>query len=290
MHLTYWKHPGEFYRDKDWHDAWAQEPAGQLPLIRFHSLDAQSWLDASFTTRYGGVSTGGRAELNLGFDRNDPPENVRMNYARVCERIGVPLSSLALTQQVHETRILRVTLEMTVGGRFERKIFRTDGLWTDRPGITLSATFADCVPVFLAAPDAHQAAIVHSGWRGTAGKIAGKAVQILAGEGADPGRIVAAVGPCISAAYYEVTGEVIRAMEQAFSGAAMKNIAEREDETHWMLDLPAAVWYALTEEGVRPDNIHFSGLCTFENAEDLYSHRASRGNRGNMNGFLFLRE
>ena len=43
----------------------------------------------AFTTRYGGVSRGEFASLNLGSNRGDDPEAVRENYRRVCALMGV---------------------------------------------------------------------------------------------------------------------------------------------------------------------------------------------------------
>ena len=245
------------------------------------------WLDACFTTRRGGVSTGYLAELNLGFERGDVPENVWTNYRRVADRLGVPLEDMALTRQVHDTEILYVNPSLTLGQPLQRKIDHTDGLFTDVPGILLSATFADCVPVYLADPGTHTIALVHSGWKGTVGEISRKAVEILAARGADPAQIIAVTGPCISGERYEVTGEVTEAFRKVFSPEAMQQIARPMDDIHWLLDLPAAIWYSLRSAGLKPDHIHFSGLCTYDNPE-LFSHRRSHGKRGNMNAFMYI--
>ena len=288
MNLKYIEPEKSFYADKDIRDAWLQDPEGPLPLIRFHSLDELEWLDACFTTRRGGVSTGYLAELNLGLERGDVPYNVWANYRRVAERLGLPLSRMVLTRQVHETEILYADESLTLGDPPRRKTEGTDGLFTDIPRILLSATFADCVPVYLADPGTRTIALVHSGWKGTVGEISRKAVEILAARGADPAQIVAVTGPCISEERYEVTGEVTEAFRRVFSPEAMGHIARQTDDIHWQLDLPAAIWHSLRAAGVKSDHIHFSGVCTFDNP-GLYSHRRTHGKRGNMNAFLFIR-
>ena len=55
----------------------------------------------AFTTRYGGVSRGHLATLNLLSDKGDEPENVRENYRRVCALFGVSEDDCAVTKQVH---------------------------------------------------------------------------------------------------------------------------------------------------------------------------------------------
>ena len=62
-----------------------------------------------FTTRYGGVSTGDFASLNLGSNRGDPQENVAENYRRVAAFFGVGRDDCAVTKQVHGTEVRVVT-------------------------------------------------------------------------------------------------------------------------------------------------------------------------------------
>ena len=288
--LKYTESGSRFYADKDTQDAYAEEDGSGLPLIRFHSLDQVPGTDAAFTTRYGGVSTGCLAELNLGFDRGDDPENVRTNYRRAVRRLGGEIRDLALTRQVHKTEIVSVVPALTLGEIPERKIKEADGLYTDVPGIILSATFADCVPIFLADRYGRRIAVVHSGWKGTVARIAEKGAAILKAEGTRAEDIIAVIGPCISRAHYEVTEEVVRAFRSVFPERECSDIIKKTDDRHSLIDLPAACWYTLVHAGVRESNIHFSGLCTYENPECLFSHRASGGKRGNMNAIFRIRK
>lgn len=290
MELQYWRDPGRFYRDKDITDGYLWEPDSQLPLIRFHSLDEQEWLSACFTTRRGGVSTGCLGEMNLGFSRGDVPLNIRMNFRRVTDRMGASFPRLAITEQVHETRLKRVEEADTVGEAFIRSIRRTDGLYTQIPGLVLSATFADCVPIYLADPAQRQISLVHSGWKGTVGCIGEKGVQALCALGSRPEDLIAVIGPCICRDHYEVTGEVIDALSAVFGKEDMQDIAVQTDDIHWLCDLPAACYCGLRRAGLKEDHIHFSGICTFENHDLIFSHRYTGGRRGNSNAFLMIKE
>ena len=151
--LIYSEPVSSFYRDKDIRDAYVEDDGSGLPLLRFHSLDALPGIDAAFTTRYGGVSTGYLSELNLGLDRGDAPENVLMNYRRVMRRFGGALDEVVMTQQVHKLNLQKASRELALGETLTLKVRETDGLYTDEPGLILSATFADCVPVFLQLSD-----------------------------------------------------------------------------------------------------------------------------------------
>ena len=63
----------------------------------------------AFTTKSGGVSTGHCESLNLGFNRGDTEENVRENYRRLADAVGVDEKRFTLTKQIHETGVSVVT-------------------------------------------------------------------------------------------------------------------------------------------------------------------------------------
>jgi len=43
------------------------------------------------------------------------------------------------------------------------------------------------------------------------------------------------------------------------------------------------------DAGIPEDNIQLPNLCTFENADVMFSHRASHGKRGNLGAFISIR-
>jgi len=84
-----------------------------------------------------------------------------------------------------------------------------DALMTNVPGLLLVIRTADCLPVLLVDPENRAVAAVHCGWRGTEKRILEKAVWAM-GEayGSNPADMLAALGPCIGGACYEVGPEV----------------------------------------------------------------------------------
>lgn len=358
--IQYVDSTSNFYSDKDSRDGylvWPDSGCGEnttsaaldpksdstrsaslpLPLIRFHSLDDIGFVDASFTTRFGGVSRGVLGSLNLGFNRGDTEENLLTNWKRCAASMDCSLEQMIATDQVHGTEILRAEegMGLAIGlapaagspgmsadgsavSALRPGVSGIDGFWCNTPGLTLCASFADCVPVYLADPVGRRISLVHSGWKGTVGQIAGKAVRILAGQGSKPQDIIAVIGPSISGEHYEVTEDVIKAFREGqiyanggktavtgpggntseieaprsalYTEAELKDIYVQTDRIHYRLDLWAAIYYTLVHAGVRPENIHFSGICTWENADILWSHRRSGGKRGNMNAFLKIKE
>ena len=71
-----------------------------------------------FSTRYGGVSEGCLASLNLGIHRGDKPENVLENYRILGAAVGFAPEDLVFTRQTHTDIVRRVTRENAGEGLF----------------------------------------------------------------------------------------------------------------------------------------------------------------------------
>lgn len=275
-------------------ETYLEEHPGQAPLLRFHSMEELDWLSLAFSTRLGGVSTGYLSSMNLGWDRGEARENVCENYKRICNTLGVDYRKLVLSDQVHGVQVVYANEGMCAGEDIEKKLKGVDGLVTDRPGLVLATSYADCVPLFLADPQKHIIASSHSGWKGTVRKIGQVTVKKMEEMGSKARDIIAVIGPSICQDCYEVSEDVAEEFRKNFPREAWKDIIEkgragREGEQKYQLDLWAANWYLLREAGLLPENIHLSGVCTCCNQHLLYSHRATDGKRGNLNGFLSIR-
>ena len=131
-------------------------------------------------------------------------EAVDENFRRISEAIGFDHTKLVFSNQIHETRIHKVTKEDC--GKVMKDM---DGLATNEQGIPLYTGYADCVPLFFYDPVEKAAALAHSGWRGTVGRIGAKMVQFLENEyGSKKENIIAAIGPSICRSCYEVSEDV----------------------------------------------------------------------------------
>lgn len=267
------------------------EHADGVPLIRFHAFDGMEFVNAAFSTRYGGISTGELGSLNLGFGRGDSDETVSTNYRLFCESMGVSAESLVLSDQVHDTRIAVVTKEDTCHEVIAKKLQGMDGLMTDQSNVCLATSYADCVPLFFVDPVKRVIAASHSGWRGTVEKMGRKTVDKMQEQFASRKEdIVAVIGPSICQSCYEVSQDVMDAFEENYTKEQMREIAycSNPELKKYQLDLWQANFWQLKEAGLLPENIHISGICTCCNPKLLFSHRASQGKRGNLNGFISL--
>ncbi|MDE6685979.1 MAG: polyphenol oxidase family protein, partial [Lachnospiraceae bacterium] len=63
---------------------------------------------------------------------------------------------------------------------------------------------------------------------------------------------------------------------------------EDGEDIKYQLNLWVANQCVLEKAGILPEHIEVTSLCTCCNSGELFSHRASRGQRGNLGAFLGL--
>lgn len=244
-----------------------------------------------FSSRLGGVSEQELSSMNLSFGRGDRRENVLENFRRIAAAIGFDISRVVCSDQTH-TNHVRVVTEADCGkGCWTEKDYRdVDGLVTDVPGITLATFYADCVPLFFLDPVHGAVGLSHSGWRGTVSDIAGETVRVMQRQyGTDPKDLLGAIGPSICQDCYEVSEDVICQVQKAYEQELWPKLYYRKPNGKYQLNLWEACRRNLLRAGLLPEHIEVTDLCTCCNPEVFFSHRASRGKRGNLAGFLGIR-
>lgn len=223
-----------------------------------------------FTDRLGGVSEGRHATLNLGRRWGDGPVAVAENYRRVAAAAGFAEGDLRLARQVHGTTLLRA-------GAFPTEA-EADAVWAHRDDHLVAGVLtADCVPVLLADQAGTVAAAIHSGWKGTASNIVGATVQGLE-QWAPVSTLVAAIGPCIELAAFEVGEEVAVRFDPVF--------VRREGFARPHVDLVAVVRAQLIAAGVPAGSIERVGGCTFADPSRYFSYRRDGAGIGQMLAFI----
>lgn len=263
-----------------------------VPFLVFPGLDETEAVIHGFSTRMGGVSEGMFSSMNLSFARGDEEGRVRENFARLGRAMGFDCRNLVFSDQTHTSNV-RVVTEADRGKGFVReKDYRdVDGLVTNVPGLVLAAFYADCVPLFLVDPVHRAVGLSHSGWKGTVGKIGKRTVELMKEQyGTRPEDLTAAIGPSICQDCYEVSGDVIGQFQEAFEETYWKEIFYEKPDGKYQLNLWRANELIFREAGLLPERILTTDLCTCCNAKLLFSHRASKGKRGNLGAFLMLKE
>lgn len=263
-----------------------------VPFLVFPSLRDTNVVTHGFSMRPGGVSEGIFSSMNLSFTRGDEEAKVRENYARLGKAMGFACEDLVLSDQTHTTNV-RVVTEADRGKGFTcPKDYRdVDGMVTNVPGLVLATFYADCVPLFLVDPVHGAIGLSHSGWKGTAGKIGKHTVEVMEKEyGTRPEDLVVAIGPSICKDCYEVSEDVIDAFRKVFDEEIWEELFYRKPNGKYQFDLWRANELIFEEAGLQPEQIVTTDLCTCCNPGLLFSHRASKGRRGNLGAFLMLKE
>jgi len=264
-----------------------EESGQELEYLTFPSFEESGLAEHLITTRLGGVSTGELATMNLSFTRGDREENVLENYRRVGRVLGCGPEDMVASHQTHTVNIRHVTAaDRGKGIVIPRDYENIDGLMTDEKGIALVTYYADCVPLLFLDPVHRAIGLAHSGWRGTVGRMGKHMTEAMAEAfGSRPSEMIAAVGPSICRECYEVGEEVAEQFRQMSGGI----VTQGKTEGKYQLDLWQANRQILEEAGIPHNSIAVTDICTCHNSGYLFSHRGSKGHRGNLGVFLMLK-
>lgn len=234
------------------------------------------------TTRSGGCGKGAYGEFNANMFCGDDKKNVEANREYLCAELGIGTESLIIPHQVHGTVCVDIDdgfMRLDDDERAER-LEGVDAMLTCEKGVCIGVSTADCIPILLYDRKKGVAGAVHAGWRGTARRIAEKAVGRMKDEfGSRAEDIRAVVGPGISLESFEVGDEVYD--EFGREGFPMEEIARRYGEK-WHIDLWKANTLQLEGEGVRSENIEVAGICTYKNYDRFFSARRLSINSGRI--------
>ncbi len=260
------------------------------PYLTYNSLSEISFINHAFSTRLGGVSTGIFSSMNLAFNWGDLQQNVTENYKRLCKSAGFDYQSLTASAQDHNVFVRRVTCaDRGVGIYKPRDMESVDAIITNDVGVTLVTYYADCTPLFFVDKKNRAIGLAHAGWRGTVGKIGEETVKKMTREfGTNPKDIVAAIGPAINKCCYEVDYPCAQKFLN-LSGLNTEKFVFEKGGGKYAVDLIEANRQILIQAGILPENITLSDLCTCCNSELLWSHRATKGERGTMCAMMCLK-
>ena len=166
-----------------------------VEVIRATSLGS---VPHGFLGRRGGVSAGILEGLNVGTGSSDDREAIAENKRRAISAV-LDGADLATVHQIHSAEAVFVDRPWPHEDRPH-----ADAMVTDRSGVLLGILTADCVPVLFADEQAGVIGAAHAGWRGAIAGVTDSTIDLMEVHGALRDRIVAAVGPAIAQASYEV--------------------------------------------------------------------------------------
>ncbi|MFD9898159.1 peptidoglycan editing factor PgeF [Mesorhizobium sp. UC22_110] len=216
-----------------------------------------------YFTRVGGVSSGIYRGLNIGAGSQDDPELVRENRRRVADWMGVSATHLLSAHQIHSPDVV------VARAPFDGERPKVDAIVTDRPGIAIAATTADCGPVLFADSSARVVGAAHAGWKGAFTGVLENTIAAMEGLGARRENIVAVLGPSISPRNYEVGPEFVARFVEADAGNERYFVPSGK-AGHAMFDLNRYTTDRLRQAGVIADALD---RCTYAEEDLFFSYR-----------------
>lgn len=226
---------------------------------------AGSGIRHGYFTRTGGVSGGLYAGLNTGTGSQDDTAHVAENRRRVAAWMGVGPESLLSLHQVHSPDAIIVREPYGL----PRPL--ADGIVTDQPGLAICASSADCGPILFADPKARVIGAAHAGWKGALTGVMEATINAMVEIGARRENVIAALGPSITQANYEVGQEFVDRFVAADSANAAYFIPSANDG-HAMFDLNTYTVDRLRRAGVAAEALY---RCTYAEEDLFYSYRRS---------------
>ena len=228
-----------------------------------------------FFGRQGGVSAGIFNSLNCRFSSCEGEDNERDSREHVVEnrkRLVFALADeglpLVTVNQIHSSDCVVVDRPFETG-----EIPDADALVTDKAGLVIGVSTADCGPVLFAGKKEDGAPVIgaaHAGWKGALNGVTDAVIDKMLALGVTPDSIQATVGPCIARASYEVSENFAAPfvakdpMNEHFFEFARK-------DGHLMFDLAGYIASRLAQKGVR--HVTITGRDTYALENDFFSYR-----------------
>jgi polyphenol oxidase len=238
------------------------ESSYTVPIRTSPLLSQFGEITHGFFTRHGGVSTGIYHGLNVGRGSNDSKEAVEENRSRAKKTFNA--NELHTLYQIHSHHVVTIPQQAPLP--------EGDALITKQAGNMLGILTADCAPVLLYDPTNHIIAAIHAGWKGACKGICQETVATMQNQGAHPQHIVAAIGPCIQQASYEVDANFHQALCNE-SKENQKFFATSKRKNHYQFNLPAYVKQQLQQAGLLSQHIDILPDDTYLLENDFYSFR-----------------
>ncbi|HKY37493.1 MAG TPA: polyphenol oxidase family protein [Polyangiaceae bacterium] len=239
-----------------------------LPGYQSSPLLAGAGFRHAFFTRLGGVSEGPFESLSFSTAVGDDPSRVDENLRRAAALLGVDAANVLYLSQVHGREAL---FYRTTERRENLITLQGDAIGGTSPRAAYGVRSADCIPILVADQTSGAVMAIHAGWRGVvAGVIEAGVARLREGIGS-PGHLLAAIGPHISRAAFEVSDEVAAEL-QAVSAAAPA-IERRPDGARPHVDLRLIATHQLLGLGLAAGAIDQVGGCTVLDPHHYFSFR-----------------
>lgn len=216
------------------------------------------------------------------------------NYKNLCDTIGSNYTHLVKANQEHtdQVKFTKQKIKLNEPDIHVQDYSKTDGLITNQRELLLCTTNADCILLLFFDPVKKVIANTHSGWRGTIQRISVKTVRKMKEEyNCNSRDIICCICPSIRKCHFEVDEEVKKMFEKEFQDIEKidKIIEETIINKKWNIDTVEINKILLQKEGLQPDNIIDSKICSMCNSNLIHSYRVEKEKYGLNTALIELR-
>lgn len=260
-------------------------------------LQFRKLLELGVNNAYG-LIPGNYRTSGYGVGKNEVDEAVNC-YRLLCDCLGVDYRNVVKPVQKHSGNVRCVGVDVEVGctEKFvinDKALDNVDGLVTDKKGMILATTNADCILLLFYDPVKRVIANVHSGWRGTFQKIAVNAVNKMRVEyGCNPQDIICCICPSIRKCHFEVEDDVKDMCVENFGYTGrldeiIENVGVKDGKNKWKIDTVLINRIILGDVGLKQENIFDCGICSVCNSDKVHSYRVEKSEYGLCTAVIML--
>ena len=236
-------------------------------------------------------------------------ELAKQSYRKLCSSIKSDYIHIVQANQNH-TDVIKIVQEKVNMNEPDFSLTEEgieDGLITDKKNLMLATTNADCILLLFFDPIKKVIANTHSGWRGILQRISVKTVQKMIKEyGCHPQDIICCICPSIRKCHFEVDKDVKDMFQNEFYDLEETRfidieenkektihitdfIEEKIENTKWNIDTVLINKILLQKEGLNPENIIDSGICSVCNSDIVHSYRMEKKNYNTETAIIELK-
>ena len=247
-------------------------------FIQFRKLLEYSNLEHCYTLR--------KNSINVLIINGDKTELID-SYKKVANALDVDYEAIIKPHQTHTDKIEIVNSV--------KDLNEVDGVITNKKGLVLCTTSADCTSLLLYDDTKKVIGNVHSGWRGTLQKIGKKAIEKMKKEyNCNPEDIICCICPCIKKCHFEVEEDVMQMFKKEYEYTGkIEDIIELGKKINgiqkYNIDTTLINKIILKELGLKDYNIFDSNVCTVCNSDLFHSYRVDKEKSGRNGAFIGLK-
>lgn len=203
---------------------------------------------------------------------------LKQSYEKICRCLNLDYTKVIKPHQTHTTNVEIVNEVKTLEN--------VDGLLTNKAGLTLLTTSADCISLLLYDPIKKVIGSIHSGWRGTLAGMCKTAInKMIQGFNSNSEDIICCICPSIRKCCFEVDEDVKNLFYEKY-----KNLPEikdiiikdeiKEGKQKYKIDTVKINICLLKDLGLKEENIIDSNICTVCHSNEFHSYRADKEGSG----------